>query len=63
MNKRRSDDPSKEDYMKGYLQGTLDALQSTDAPSHLEIWDCATMNLTEWLHRNGTWEFSRKTRS
>lgn len=54
MNKGRSDHSAESDYMRGYLQGTLDALQSTDAPFHPELWDCATMNLTEWRHRNGT---------
>lgn len=61
MSKPQADERDESNYLKGYLQGTLDAMKSNNAPSHIEPWDCANVNLSEWLRANGTWEFSRKS--
>ena len=60
MSKPKADERDESNYLKGYLQGTLDAMNPDNAPSHIEPWDCATVNLSEWLRANGKWEFNRK---
>jgi hypothetical protein len=60
MSELQADERDEPNYLKGYLQGTLDAMKSNNAPSHIEPWDCANVNLSEWLRANGTSEFSRK---
>jgi hypothetical protein len=60
MSELQADERDEPNYLKGYLQDTLDAMKSNNAPSHIEPWDCANVNLSEWLRANGTSEFSRK---
>ena len=61
MSKPQTDERDESNYLEGYPQGTLDAMRSSKAISHIEPWDCANVNLSEWLSANGTWEFSRKS--
>jgi hypothetical protein len=62
MSESQSERAVESDYLRGYLQGTLDALNTNDAPSHVEPWDCATVSLAEWLRGNGTFKFNSQTR-
>ena len=54
MNKPQADERDESNYLKGYLQGTLDAMKSNDALSHIEVWDYANVCLSEWLRASGT---------
>jgi hypothetical protein len=60
MSRLTPDKSVKSDYLRGYLQAAIDAQKTNDAPSHVELWDCATVSLTEWLQANSTNEDNRK---
>jgi hypothetical protein len=61
MKKPQADERDELNYLKSFLPGTPDNVKSNDVPFHIEPWDCANVNLSEWLVANGTWEFSRKS--
>jgi len=61
MNKPQADERDESNYLKGYLQGTLDAMKSNDALSHIEVWDYANVCLSEWLRASGTRKTNRKS--
>lgn len=61
MSKPQADERDESNYLKGYLQGTLDAMNSNDALSHIEVWDYANVCLSEWLRASETRKFNRKS--
>ncbi|MCP1831579.1 hypothetical protein ACVIHH_003793 [Bradyrhizobium sp. USDA 4518] len=56
MRKAPTDDRAKSSPPIVRRTETRDTLETNAIQPSIEIWDCATFNLTDWLRENGTWQ-------
>jgi len=60
MRKAHTDERAKSSIPNVRRAEASDAAERNDVLPSIEIWDCANVNLADWLCKNGTWQTGLK---
>lgn len=56
MKKSPAEERAGRSFPKAHRNETNKPPESNDVPPSIEPWVCATVNLTQWLRENSTWQ-------